>query len=377
MDKTQIYLIPGFFGFAQLGTLDYFHRVSEVLSRELTRRGVKAEIIEVKTRPTSSIRRRAISLLKTASSHGCLKCKNLHFIGHSTGGLDLRLLLTPGVRLRPSKDEEKIARKAKSAITLSTPHFGTPLANFFTSLNGRNLLYLLAIMVTSSPGRLGVYMGARLLSMVAHLDDYIGQKGTILDSLSEKLFRHITPDQGNELWEFLRDISHDQGAMVQLTPEAADLFNASVPDREGVDYVSFVTAAPPPRPSWSTWKGANLYNPITMAIYAASYLIASREHRNYPYPSLAKKLRNKIQAKIPFRLTRGTNDGIVPTLSQIWAKLGDVIVGDHLDVVGQFPQVVKGKRYAGWLHSGANFREEQFQKLWSDIANIIVRANDK
>jgi len=231
-------------------------------------------------------------------------------------------------------------------------------------------------MVTSSPGRLGVYMGARLLSTIAHLDDYIGQKGTILDSLSERLFRHITPDQGNELWEFLRTISRDQGAMVQLTPEAADLFNASVPDRKGIEYVSFITAAPPPRLSWSTWKGANLYNPITMAIYTASYLIASREHRNYPYPSLAKKLRKRVQAKIPFRLSQRTNDGFVPTLSQIWARLGDVVVGDHLDVVGQFPQVVKGERYAGWLHSGANFREEQFQKLWSNIANIIVRAND-
>ena len=360
-----------------MGTLNYFHRIAEVLGRALKDRGLPAKIVEVPTQPTSSIRRRAVYLLQTVMSHKGVEDRNLHFVGHSTGGLDLRLLLTPGVQLKPSKEEEKVAQRTRSAITLSTPHFGTPLANFFTSLNGRNFLNLLTLMVTSGPGRLGLYLGARFLATVAHLDDYIGQKGTILDSLSERLFRHITPDQGNEIWEFFRAISQDQGGMVQLTPEAIDLFNASVPDRKGIDYLSFVTAAPPPRMNWSHWKGQNLYNPVTMALYTVGYLITRREHRHYPYPSPANAVKKQIQAKLPFKLHPGTNDGIVPTLSQVWGRIGGVIVGDHLDVVGQFPQMMDGHRYAGWLHSGANFREEHFYKLWSDIADVIVRAERK
>ena len=48
----------------------------------------------------------------------------LHFVGHSTGGLDIRLLLTPGVHLVRGDAEERVATHARSAITLATPHFG-------------------------------------------------------------------------------------------------------------------------------------------------------------------------------------------------------------------------------------------------------------
>jgi hypothetical protein len=55
-------------------------------------------------------------------------------------------------------------------------------------------------------------------------------------------------------------------------------------------------------------------------------------------------------------------------------EIQGVVVADHLDVVGQFPQTVDGRAYAGWIHSGADFREAQFRVLWGRVADVIARA---
>ena len=160
---TQIYLVPGFFGFKELGAYSYFHRVAEVIEANMGKKGIDAEIVEVDTIPTGSIRRRAVRLIETVRENGGLDHNNLHFVGHSTGGLDIRMMLTPGVKLVAGSEESEIARRTRTAVSLSTPHYGTPMANFFISLNGRNLLLLLSLMATSGPGRYALYMAAGLI----------------------------------------------------------------------------------------------------------------------------------------------------------------------------------------------------------------------
>jgi triacylglycerol lipase len=367
----QIYLVPGFFGFASLGSLSYFQRVADVLRRGLARRDLDAEIIEVNTRPTSSLRRRALMLLEEVRIRGGLEHDSVHFVGHSTGGLDVRLLLTPGVRLAQTDNEDAIGARTRSVITLASPHFGTPLANFFTGLQGRNLLYVLTAMATSGPGRFGIFATARILSQIARFDDFLGQRETLLDTIAERLLHDITAERNHALYEFLRCIASDQGAMVQLTPESTDLFNAAVANREGVEYVSFVTAAPPPslRP-----RSTDVYAYATSLLYATSYAIARREHRHYPYPWDGSGVSDEIAKALPFALHAGTNDGVVPTLSQIWGRLGGVAVGDHLDVVGQFPHRAEGRKVPGWLCSGADFDDARFEALWFRIADTIAAA---
>ena len=75
-----------------------------------------------------------------------------------------------------------------------------------------------------------------------------------------------------------------------------------------------------------------------------------------------------------FTLNSGTNDGVVPALSQIWGRLGSVVIGDHLDVVGQFRQTIEDTVYSTWLYSASGFNEQRFRKLWSDIADVIAKA---
>ena len=369
---SLVFLVPGFFGFTQLGTFNYFHRVGGVLREALAERGVTAEVIETATPPTGSIRRRALRLLDVVRESTGADRDPLHFVGHSTGGLDVRLLLTPDVQLSPGWTEERIGERARSVITISTPHFGTPIASFFTSLNGRNLLYLLTTLVTSSPGRMSAYLIARTLTTAAHLDDYIGQRGTILDSFADNVLRHVTPERGSQLFTYLRNVSADQGAMAQLMPSVADLFNAAVTDRPGVTYASFATVAPPPSFDWWSWR--DVYTPLTYVAYALAYTLAAREQRQYPYPWPGGEDGAALRAPLSFPVDRSSNDGIVPTLSQLWGRLREVVPGDHLDVVGQFPQTIDGRAYAGWIHSGANFREPQFRSLWGHVADVIAEA---
>lgn len=374
---TQIYLVPGFFGFTALGAYNYFHRVAEALEHALRKHQIDAQIIEVDTLPTASITRRAIRLVETVKSNGGLKQKHLHFIGHSTGGLDVRMLLTKGVKLLPGKEEAEIAKRTRTAISLSTPHYGTPMANFFTSMNGRNLLYLLAVMATSGPGRYTIYMLASLIRRYSSLDRFIGQKDNILDSLAENLFSKILPDQGDAIWDYLRKISQDQGAMVQLTPEGMDLFNGSVADRPGVEYVSFITASPPPNPKYFIPNVKDLYRAFTHGIYAVCYEITKREHRHYPYPVQDKSVLEEMKKTISFKIDGTTNDGIVPTLSQFWGNVGGIIEADHMDVVGQFKHVYQEKPYSSWLCSGSGFDEQRFQNLWTQIAQEVYQGQSR
>ncbi len=371
---TQVYLVPGFLGFTELGSFNYFHRVSDVLGEALQEHFVDAEIIEVDTVPTGSIRRRAARLLGIVREHGGLKQDHIHFIGHSTGGLDVRMLLTPGVQLFPTQEEIAIADRTRSAITLSTPHYGTPLANICTSMNGRTLLYILTLLATSGPGRYALYVAARYLSTIARFDRLLGQRENILDSLAENLLKKLSPKRGDALWEFIRDISRDQGAMIQLTPESMDLFNAATLDRENVEYVCFVSASPPPSPRSFIISPRNLYRSVTHAIYATTYAITSREHPQYPYPTPEGAVFDDISTRLGFTLNSGTNDGVVPALSQIRGRLGSVVIGDHLDVVGQFRHTIEDTVYSTWLYSGSGFNEQRFRKLWSDIAAVIAKA---
>jgi hypothetical protein len=80
----------------------------------------------------------------------------------------------------------------------------------------------------------------------------------------------------------------------------------------------------------------------------------------------------RICEQLFFPVDARTNDGLVPALSQIWGRLGGVVLGDHLDVVGQFHHVWEEKTYTTWLHSGSAFDDQRFRRLWQDIAAVIA-----
>lgn len=365
--------MPGFFGFARMETLTYFQGVAEALGDALRERGVEAEVIECCTQPTASIRRRADHLVDVVRESGGLEAEALHFVGHSTGGLDVRLLTTPGVRLRPEKIEVAIAERTRSVVTVATPHFGTPLAGFFTTLLGRQILELLAVLATSWGGRLGLVVAAQLLTLVARADDLMGRKETLLDSLSRSLLSHVTHDEEGALWHYLRDVASDQGAIVQLMPEAMHLFNAAVTDDPRIHYASVVTAAPPPPAAYRRGHLLSLTRASLAGGFTLLHTLTAREHRHYPYPHPGEEVLRAFEDALPFPLTARSNDGIVPTWSQIYGELLELVVADHLDVVGQYHR--EDRPYGDWLPSGSHFDAARFDHVWGRVADAVAKAS--
>jgi triacylglycerol lipase len=374
MIDCQVYLVPGFFGFSTLGSLDYFRGVAAALRSSLLRRGLRAEIVQCSTRPTGFVKYRARHLAEQVAAHGGTEAEELHFVGHSTGGLDVRQLLTPAVKLANAELTERIGARTRSAMLISTPHRGTPLAQFFVSMRGRETLRLLAS-EASTRGRLAIYAAAKLLHVVASADDLLGQDENVLDMLSRHVLRNLTLDDKDPVWTFLRQIAADQGAMLLLTTEWMDHFNATVIDRESVHYGSVVTAAPPP-------LGRGLLDllrrrPLTLgAGYAILHTLSAwtpTEPSSTPLPPRALA---EARRRLPLRLHAQTNDGVVPTLSQLYGELVSAVLADHADIVGQFRRWGTAQ-YTDWLPSGSHFDEATFARVWDDVAGAIAASRTR
>ncbi len=370
MAGSKVYLVPGFFGFTTLGALNYFHRVSDVLRDALKQRGHDADVIECPTQPTGSIPRRARRLCRHCVQTGALEAEEIHFVGHSTGGLDARVLLSPVVNASKDADEATIGERTRSLITMATPHYGTPLASFFTTVQGRYILGILARLATSRGGRMSIVLLARALASVAKLDDVVGRNKTLLDKLSSSLFRRISFHKDDPIWQFVRQVAEDQGVIIQLTPESLNLLNALASDRPNVRYGCVVTAAPEPPFSYRVDELASLERALLAGVFAAFYTINRWSHGQYPYPKPSVETLNKLNGDLPFDVTDQSNDGIVPTLSQLKGTLIQAVAADHLDVVGQFYR--SDEPLSDWLPSGAYFDQERFEWLWGLIADVIV-----
>ena len=63
--RHHLYLVPGFFGFTNLGELRYFAHVLDFLRARSRALGVRAEIHVVRTHPTASLPQRAVRVLET------------------------------------------------------------------------------------------------------------------------------------------------------------------------------------------------------------------------------------------------------------------------------------------------------------------------
>ena len=372
MTTQLVFLVPGFFGFTSVGSVSYFERVEQALGRALQARGVVARIVRCRTQPTASIPRRVDALRRQVVSRGGLRAPALHFVGHSTGGLDMRMLLAPGAKISRGASEDRIARLTRTAISVATPHHGTPLANDFLTLQGQTLLLVLSALATSGHGRGTILAAAKAIALVARLDDWLGRETGPLDRIAEGLLRKIRFDRSDPVWQYLHEIEQDQGAVLQLTPEGIDLFDAAVADRPGIAYGCIVTGVPEPR---ERLVSGELLDPEYLALRAVFRLLhalTARPHPRYPYPEPRPGTRRALEKALGFELTPAINDGIVPTMSQLHGRLLHVARADHLDVVGHY--TLAGGRTADWLPSGAGFTPEAFEATWDAVAAAIARG---
>jgi len=375
MTKRLVFLVPGFFGFSSVGAVSYFEDVERALGAALRRHGVDARIVRCMTQPTASIRRRADALRRQVIQSGGLRARELHFVGHSTGGLDMRMLLTPGVNISNTASEVRIARLTKTAISVATPHHGTPLANHFVTLQGQTLLLVLSALATSGEGRGAILAAAKAIALVARLDDWLGRNEGPLDRIAESLLRKIRYDRRDPAWTYLSDIERDQGAVLQLTPEGIDLFDAAVSDHAGIDYGCVVAGVPKPREDFKVQELLDPEYVVLRTLFRLLHALTSRPHPRYPYPRPRKATQRLLDRGLGFEATPQISDGIVPTLSQLHGRVLHVARADHLDVVGHY--TLAGGGTADWLPSGAGFTPEAFNATWEAVAAAIARRRPR
>jgi triacylglycerol lipase len=371
MSQRLVFLVPGFFGFTSIGAVSYFEDVQSVLARALRRRRVDARIVVCSTQPTASIPRRAEALRRQVIASGGLRARELHFIGHSTGGLDVRMLLTPGVKISRSGTEERIAGLTKTAISVNTPHHGTPLANHFVTIQGQTLLLVVSALATSGQGRSAILAAAKAVAMVARLDDWIGRSEGPLDRLSAGVLRQMRFDRRDPVWKYLGEIERDQGAVLQLTPEGIELFDAAVSDRAGIDYRCVVSGVPRPHERFRVKEVMDPEHLVLRSLFRLLHALTARPHARYPYPKPTRATQRRLDQRLGFKVTPGISDGIVPTLSQLHGRLLHVARADHLDVVGHY--TLAGGSSGNWLPSGANFTREAFDATWEAVARVIAK----
>src|SRR5450432_3332230 len=135
----HVLLVPGFFGFGKFGDLTYFCGVERSLREAFDRLGIPVVVTEVATPPTASIRLRAARVIEAIAAVAAQGSGPIHIVGHSTGGLDARLAIAPTASL-PTSVHFTDYHRVRTLVTVCCPHFGTPVAAFFSSAMGKPLL---------------------------------------------------------------------------------------------------------------------------------------------------------------------------------------------------------------------------------------------
>ncbi|MDQ3336032.1 MAG: hypothetical protein M4D80_12760 [Myxococcota bacterium] len=377
----DVYLSPGMFGFGRLGSYNYFAHVERELTARFAAAGQSLVAHVIEDLPTASIRRRATRLAETvattASPSGVI-----HLLGHSTGGLDARIVASPATH---AIDDASLAwlPRLRSVTTMNTPHFGTPLASFFATSNGQRALAALSMLTVA-----GLAIGARPLAAAGVLVGCLHGSGRLLalelrllDRTVESVAGLIEDACSPSVREFLTAIQEDQGAMLQLSPESMDLVGAGIGDRPGVVYRCTASMAPSPTPRrWLATFG-HPWQAVSHSLFYALHRITADPDDRYQCTALRDALpwagdasETAMTSMLQCSPSIDANDGCVPLRSQLWGELAWAGLGDHLDVLGHYqddrePEDLPPElRHVDWLKSGSDFGHGNFAKLMDAIA---------
>ncbi|WNG54215.1 hypothetical protein F0U59_04995 [Archangium gephyra] len=382
--QNHIVLVPGFGGFQALGSLRYYHGVTQAL-------GFTPLVVHYfPNLPTASVQTRARQLrrwLGELQERGVIGREDrIHFVGHSTGGLDVRQLLMDYRKDEETHgDSEDVLGQIRTVQFISTPQHGTNLAHrlrgFRIPSRIARLLPRMLFETTRALREVGAsFIGRRFKGLFPPSKgspdwfDAVIQTMVGFDSSKDPLERALARASYFETLRWLLDIATDIAAVSDLDPvwtpgtpvspahrtttvEEQDFFK-----KHGIHYGSIVTVAKRP-----AVNARGLYK-LAYAMNARRPCAELGQAESIPW-----LLEPEQEAR---RLTPSDNDGIVNSVSMVWpdAQSSFLVDADHADVIGHFryvePPPGMALRYYQYdlLSSGSSFGPDEFEALWRKIA---------
>ena len=196
-------------------------------------------------------------------------------------------------------------------------------------------------------------------------------KGGVLDTVYHEILKDFSQERRNELTAFFEHVSGDQTLLPQLAPEAMELFNVSAVKRRSVNYGSVVVQARPPSAAFVPRALAKPVGLATYPIYSALHRLASR-FPSWAMPKLTGTQSKALVSAFGVEPDQNSNDAVVPTLSQVRGEIIHAAWGDHLDVIGHFPDTSDGRKHTDWLRSMSGFTRSEFDSVWSKVVEFMV-----
>lgn len=371
-----VLLVPGFLGFQQILSMEYFADVVGLVQSECEAAGVDAEVRALRTLPTSSLAARAARLAEIVSD--VPEDTVVHLAGHSTGGLDSRLFVAPGTSLPTKVDVEAAARRVRSVVTVATPHYGTPLATYFTGVQGHRLMRIVSMTVTQilRRGKHSIGTAWEVGKILLLLDRIVGLDTAVRQSLGAELslgLPNVDEVEQTTVQQLLDEIGDDSALLEHLTPTSLELFNSATQNREGVAYGSVVALAPRPRVRRLFKIGLRPIDQLSHGLYSAAHRLAATGTGRKRRP-LTPEQRAALERGLGCLPEGRDSDGLVPTLSQVWGEVVAAVNADHFDLMGWYGGT-KDKPRLDLFECGADFDRWQFERTWRAVARFALKAD--
>jgi triacylglycerol lipase len=375
-----VLLIPGFLGFGRFGKgtrseISYFDRVAAALVSH--RPALEGWIQPLEPPPTGRLVARvdylhqavADVLARGIDGDPARRPERVHLVGHSTGGVDARLMTNvdfiwdggPAPAARAA-----VRDRVGTVVTVSAPLHGSPIADIFGGTFKRILpgLYLLSILATARTA-VGDLPWEAVLRDVAR---EILEAGPLSRDRAATLLVTLDPATRADVGRFLELVAQDGQLIDDLRPARMATLNAKLSGGDHARLLHVVTAAP--RPALRTadvlelGASAILFAGLYRMLYSAT-ASADVDQAEFPRGTWLCEARPDIAED------RRANDGIVPSRSQTLADTVTAIVeGDHLDVIGHY----RSEEFPGVtiFSSGSGFDDARFHRLWSTVGDLLA-----
>ncbi|MBM3214897.1 hypothetical protein FJZ36_08285 [Candidatus Poribacteria bacterium] len=354
--------MPGYLGYrGKEGYWGFWDAVIPILTAEGFR------CVPVPTEPIGSIERRSAKLCDTIrettrDGDALDPTDRLYLLGFSTGGLDVRYLLSPAT---PLTLPAAVRSRVRAAVTLATPNHGTPMADFYRAWRADDLFGFFA----------GIFAKWSTSDRIAELGRLADKHRAVIQRVlgepqREEFLRFVeglliaTKEERESIQGFLDSIARSRGALEQLRVRSMRVFNERVTDDPGLRYVSFIAGTEPIPPS-----------NFGTALFALGWFITTRRKPALPPPPDDGRVPPPKVCSLdgsplppdasPVVISAKLSDAVVPTISQYWGELGGYAPVDHHAACGKPHHMMRVPEFAG----------EGVRALYGRIANAL-RGND-